>query len=248
MTVWIAMPAYNEAPRLPNLLSRWVRVMGELGVDHRYVLVDDGSTDGTGEILRAFAADHAADVMTHALNAGLGASLRDAFRLVAARSGGDDLVVMMDADGTQPPELLPMMTERMRSMGCDVVIASRYRAGARVEGLSLYRRWMSFGARVLFQVVFPIRGVRDYTCGHRLYRASVIRRAFDVYGEHFCDRRGFECAADVLLRLAKIGATFAEVPLVLRYGAKSGASSMRVGRTVASTVSLMLVRRFDRAP
>jgi len=42
-----AMPAYNEAPRLPLLLDRWVRVLAELRVEHRFVLVDDGSSDDT---------------------------------------------------------------------------------------------------------------------------------------------------------------------------------------------------------
>ncbi len=248
MTVWVALPAYNEAPRLPGLLSRWAKVLPEIGSRFRYVIVDDGSSDETPEILREFAERQPAEIITHRPNQGLGASLRDGLRHVADCGGDDDVVVMMDADNTQPPELLPEMLERMESTGCDVVIASRYRAGAEVVGLSGLRRFMSFGARVLFQLCFPIRGVRDYTCGFRLYRVSLIQRALAVYGDRFCDRNGFECTADILLRLAKLGASFQEVGMVLQYGAKEGESSMRVGRTVRQTLGLMLSRRFERVP
>ncbi len=247
MTVWISMPAYNEATRLPDLLARWGEVMGQLGRDHRYVLVDDGSTDETPEILRGFAAQQRVDIITHRPNQGLGVSLRDGLRFVAAHGVDDDVVVMMDADNTQPPELLATMLERMDATGCDVVIASRYRTGAEVVGVSAFRRLLSFGARVLFQVAFPIRGVRDYTCGYRLYRVAMIRRALERYGDRFCDRPGFECTADILLRLAKLGARFEEVGMVLQYDRKGGDSNMPVGRTVGKTLGLMLARRFERA-
>ncbi len=248
MTIWIALPAYNEAPRLPALLDRWAAVMNAQDQPHQYVIVDDGSSDETPDILRKFAVEHPLEITTHRPNQGLGASLRDGLKHVSENGERDDVVVMMDADNTQPPELLPAMLERMATTRCDVVIASRYRSGADVVGLSALRRFMSFGARVLFQTVFPIRGVRDYTCGFRLYRVSMIHRAFAAYGKRFCDRNGFECTADILLRLAKLGATFEEVGMVLQYGAKEGDSSMRVGRTVRKTLELMLTRRFERAP
>jgi len=248
MTVWIAMPAYNEGPRLPTLLDRWEAVSPGFERSRRYVVVDDGSTDATANVLKAFAADHPLDVITHSPNQGLGVSLRDLLRFVADRAGDNDVIVTMDADNTQPPELLPTMLERLETTGCDVVIASRYRPGARVDGLALLRRAMSFGARLAFQLAFPITGVRDYTCGHRLYRASIIKRAFDVYGVRFCDRPGFECTADILLRIARLGATFQEVPLALDYAAKRSSSHMRVGHTVRQTLALMLHRRFERQP
>ncbi len=246
MTIWVAMPAFNEAPRLPSLLGRWIAVLDALDRRHRFVIVDDGSADDTPRILSSFAANHPVEIITHAENRGLGASVRDAMRFVAVQGGDEDVLVMMDADGTQPPELFPEMLSRLEESRSDVVIASRYRAGARVEGLSAFRRLMSFGARVLFQAVFPIRGVRDYTCGYRAYRVAVIRWAFAEYGERFCDRPGFDCTADVLLRLAKLGACFEEVPMELQYAAKAESSRMRVGATVLRTMGLMIRRRLSR--
>ena len=243
MTIWVAMPAFNEAPRLPSLLDRWEQVRGDMGHPYRFVLVDDGSGDDTPRILRSFAASHPVDVITHTQNQGLGASIRDAMRFVADHGRDEDVLVMMDADGTQPPELFPEMLSRLSGSGCDVVIASRYRRGARVEGLSAMRRLMSLGARVLFGIVFPIPGARDYTCGYRLYRVALIRRAFAELGDRFCSRRGFECTADVLLSLSKLGARFEEVALDLSYADKAGHSRMRVGVTVLRTAGLVIRRR-----
>lgn len=248
MTVWVAMPAYNEAPRLPALLARWAAVLQETGHAFRLVVVDDGSTDDTAIVLRNFADEHPLEIVTHDANRGLGASLRDCLLFVVTHGADGDVVATMDADNTQPPELLPQMMQRLESNRCDVVIASRYQTGSQCHGLSGLRRFMSFGARVLFRLAHPIPDVRDYTCGYRLYRVAILRRAFEAYGERFCDRHGFECTADVLLRLARIGAAFGEVPMVLHYGEKSGASSMRVGRTVWRTLSLMLARRFEKPP
>jgi dolichol-phosphate mannosyltransferase len=255
----VALPAYNEGPRLPKLLHRWIEVLNALSTEHRFVLVDDGSTDDTPEILRAFAAENeAAHIITHTPNQGLGTSLRDALKYVADNGDPDDVVVTMDADNTHPPELLPSMLERLTGRpGCpqqqawatdapDVVIASRYRTGAQSSGLTTLRRLTSFGARVLFQVIYPIRNVRDYTCGYRAYRVAIIQRAFEAYGPRFCDRPGFECTADIVLRLAKIGATFDEVPISLTYDAKAGASHLPIGRTILKTLGLLLTRRLER--
>lgn len=245
MTIWVAMPAYNEAPRLPALLGRWTKVLADPAQPHRYVVVDDGSADETPQILNEFAATQPLHIITHAMNQGLGASLRDALRFVAEHANDEDVLVTMDADNTHPPELLGEMLARLEGANCDVVIASRFAAGARMEGVSLFRRLMSIGARMLFQIVFPIRGVRDYTCGFRLYRVGVIKQAFDRLGKRFCDRPGFDCTADILLRLAKLGATFREIPLLLQYASKRTESRMRVAHTVISTLTLMLKRRIE---
>ena len=130
--------------------------------------------------------------------------------------------------------------------GADVVIASRYRSGSRVVGLSLWRRFMSLGARILFQTVFPILGVRDYTCGYRAYRARLLRQAFALYGDRFIEHAGFQCMADILLKLSRFNPVFREVPMILRYDRKGGASKMQVGTTVVNTLELVLQRRFER--
>ena len=246
----MVLPAYNEAADLPALFVGLERAFGALageGFRHEYVLVDDGSTDATPRIL----ADHQKrlpmTVLTHDPNQGLGATIRDGLRRAAEMARDGDIIFSMDADNTHPPELIAAMTRAVLA-GSDVVIASRYQPGAAVVGLSRFREIMSIGARFLFRLMFPIPGVRDYTCGYRAYRAGVIRRAFRVYGEKFIEHDGFQCMADILLRLSRLRVTMSEVPMVLRYDRKGGASKMRVGPTVVNTFKLMIRRRLERAP
>jgi dolichol-phosphate mannosyltransferase len=76
----------------------------------------------------------------------------------------------------------------------DVVIASRYQPGARVIGLSLHRRFISYAGSKLMRVVCPIHGVRDYTCGYRAFRGEALSRALSVYGDRFRRSGGFPVA------------------------------------------------------
>jgi len=240
VTVWVALPVFNEAPRVPRLLARWERVLAAHGGPREYVLVDDGSHDGSADALAAFAAGRDdVTVLTHTENQGLGATIRDAIEHVAARGEPDDVLVMMDADDTHPPELFPALLAELDA-GADVAIASRFRPGARVEGLSLQRRALSQGARVLFQLLHRIPGVRDYTCGYRAYRLALMQRALRELGAQLVEREGFDCTADLLLKLADLGARCAEVPLHLDYRAKAGASHMQVRRTIKKTLGLFL--------
>jgi dolichol-phosphate mannosyltransferase len=94
----------------------------------------------------------------------------------------------------------------------------------------------------------PIPGVRDYTCGFRAYRASVLGASIEHYGDRFVTEKGFSCMVDVLLKLRRLrinGAriVMGEAPMVLRYDLKGGVSKMRVLRTIRQTLSLV-VRRF----
>jgi dolichol-phosphate mannosyltransferase len=132
---------------------------------------------------------------------------------------------------------------RMINEGYDVVIASRYRAESRVYGVPIMRRVMSGGAAWLMRAVFPTRGVRDFTCGFRAYRASALRSAVSRYGDDFVNQEGFQCMVDILLKLRTMDLVFGEVPFVLRYDRKGGESKMRVWRTARQTLRLLVERR-----
>lgn len=99
---------------------------------------------------------------------------------------------------------------------------------------------------LLFRIVFPTPGVRDYTCGYRAYRAEVIQDAIQHYGNEFLNQDGFQCMVDILLKLRRRNLIFAEVPFILRYDQKEGATKMRIGSTVRKTLSLLVKRRLGQ--
>ena len=98
-------------------------------------------------------------------------------------------------------------------------------------------------------MLFPC-GARDYTCGYRVYRVSLLRWGQARYGRHFLNQQGFSVMVDLLLKLRRRARRIDEVPLILRYDRKRGASKMKVARTIGTTLRL-LGRRFvgesDRA-
>ena len=238
-----ALPAYNEGASLGLLLERIQAAMASARRDYVVIVVDDGSRDDTAQVASRFSFSMPVVLVEHGINRGLAAGLRTGFTTALAHAGPDDVIVTMDADDTHPPGL----TERMVGLigeGHDVVIASRFRPGARVLGVPRHRQALSIGARMLFQAAFRIPGVRDYTCGFRAYRAEVLRRAMADYGDQFVSETGFSCMADVLLKLRKYPLVMGEAPLILRYDQKGGASKMQVLRTVRQTLSLIARRVF----
>jgi dolichol-phosphate mannosyltransferase len=240
--VIITLPAYNEEQTLPLLLEAIRESMQENRIEYRVIVVNDGSTDGT-----ARSAEKLLDVMPlaiveHPQNRGLGESIRTGL-LEGLREASDrDILVTMDSDNTHTPGLIARMVRAIRE-GNDVVIASRYRAGARIMGVPAYRRVLSRTSSWVFRCLFPTRGVRDFTCGFRAYRAGLLKQAFATYGQEFVAQSGFSCMVDVLLKLRRMGAIMSEVPLILRYDQKLGASKMQVLRTIGDTLSLLLRRR-----
>jgi dolichol-phosphate mannosyltransferase len=148
----------------------------------------------------------------------------------------------MDADATHNPGLI-LRLMRMIIEGHDVVIASRFQPGARVIGLVWYRKLLSILASIIFRITYPIKGVKDYTCGYRAIRADVLKSAMDEYGDRFFDQDGFQALVDILLKLRKRKLLFGETPLILRYDQKGGMSKMNVGRTIKKTL-ILIVKRF----
>ncbi len=236
VTVWMALPAYNEERSLPNLLERFVALRPVLegsGAALRVLVVDDGSTDGTIAAAERFKDRLDLEVIPHGVNRNLGAGLRTGLTGALERCGPDDLVATMDADNTHDPALLPRMIEILERDRADLVIASRYCPGGREIGLTRLRQVLSRGASFLLSMVARVPGARDYTCGYRLYRAPLLRRAFAAWGDRLIEEAGFVCMAELLVKLGRGGAKVSEAPLVLRYDLKEGASKMKVMKTIS---------------
>jgi dolichol-phosphate mannosyltransferase len=247
MKIFLVLPAFNEEATLSNLLQAcqeqtWLAQFGL-----QIIVVDDGSTDGTMRTAREWGHRLPIEVVAHRENRGLGETIRDGLARAVELAGPDDIVVAMDADNTQPVSLIPEMIHLLEQ-GRDIVIASRFQPGAKVVGLSAFRHFLTVCARVLYRTVVPIPGVRDYTCGFRAYRATLLKRAFEEYGAALVQERGFTCMAEILVKLARLGASVGEVPMILRYDQKLGASKMKVLATVRTSLKLLLSYRAKRRP
>lgn len=243
--IWVVLPAYNEEEALPLLLDSLIEHLSEEKKDYSILVVNDGSKDKTGEVAESYSKRAPVIAIHNDGNKGLAETMRRGLMEAVARSSAKDIIVTMDADNTHPAGLALRMSRLIRE-GNDVVIASRYREGSHVRGVAFHRLILSTGAAWLFRVFFPMRGVRDYTCGYRAYRADVIKRLIDQHGKEFISERGFSCMVDILLRLRENDLVFTEVPLVLRYDLKPGLTKMKVLQTVFDTLKLLVRRRLGK--
>lgn len=200
--VLVVLPAYNEEANIGGLLNRIDEAMAESNLPYEVIVVDDGSRDRTFEVLTEFSKRIPLTISRHEVHKGLGMTIRDGLPLAGKIGGKKNIGVTMDAGETHTPGLILRMV-RMIQEGHDVVIASRYQPGARVYGLSIPRRFVSYGASWLFRIVFPTQGVKDFTCGFRAYRGSVLAATIAKYGENIVEVAGFQCTVDILLKLRK---------------------------------------------
>ena len=241
-TVRVLLPAYNEEDALPPMLDALRDTFDALKVPYQVTVVDDGSTDATAQIAAQAAATMPVSLKQHRTNQGLAAAMRSGLLHVLRDADAEDVIVTMDCDNTHPIGLIPRMIRGLQE-GRDVIVASRFQPQSRVVGVTPFRQFTAWAAALLFRMLFPIRGVRDYTCGFRAYRATALQRAFDEYGDKFISEQGFACMVDILLKLARLQLICGEVPMVLRYDQKPGGSKMPVRRTIADSLRLACKRR-----
>jgi len=241
----VVLPAYNEQDTIvPLIESIRATARKRFLEEMKIVVVDDGSSDQTAAEVNALA-DQNTILVQHPQNKGLGEAIKTGFLYALNLSPDVDVIVTMDSDNTHTPGLLTRMIMTLDE-GNDIVIASRYREGARVVGLAWYRELLSIGMSWMFRLLLPIRGVRDYSCGYRAYRAALLREAFKKWGDLFVSQSGFSCMVDILLKLARLGAIVTEVPLILHYDYKRGKSKMNVTKTIRETLVLAFRERMDR--
>lgn len=223
--IWIMLPAYNEQTDLPQLLEKLSIALAD--VDYRLVVVNDGSTDRTSEILSKYKGRLNLDIVRHPINRGLGETERDGFEYIAWKADRDDLVVRIEGDDTHEPKYLFDLIDKLNE-GYDVVNTSRFQPGGNQLGVSPYHAFISRSANIFMQVVLGIKGVTDYSCGYRAYRVAVLQDALAIFGNNLIQLRGlgFTSTLEIIVKLNVLGCRFAEVPFVLRYDQKKGSSKM----------------------
>jgi len=235
----IILPAYNEAQSINILLSKIKATMEKNSYEYEVLIVNDGSEDNTAEKVQT--QDMPIEIIEHKRNRGLWETVRNGFEAAADRSSPDDIIIRMDADDTHEPKYIPRMVSKIAE-GYDVVIASRFQRGGGAKGLNAYRTLISRCANCVMKIIFPIKGIWEYSCGFRAYRAGLVQDALRIFGNEFIDLKGvgFTCTIEKLIKFRMMGAKFTEVPFVLRYNQKMSTSKMLSSITTLGYFVLIL--------
>jgi len=159
----VVVPTYNEATTIPTLAARLAAAMGARAWE--LVVVDDGSPDGTADVAERLAPAIPVRVVRRSGKLGLATAVMAGF---AAASG--DTLVVMDADLSHPPEVVPRLVDAVAD-GSELAVGSRYVAGGGTVDWPLRRRVVSRVACLMGNLLVP---VRDATSGFFALRRSVI--------------------------------------------------------------------------
>jgi dolichol-phosphate mannosyltransferase len=214
---WLILPTYNEAENVDPLVRAALPRLAEASPEHRVLIVDDSSPDGTGEIADRLAAElDSVEVLHRDRKEGLGRAYLAGFELALGRDA--ELVLEMDSDFSHDPADLPRLIRA--AADADLVLGSRYVRGGGVADWGLVRRSVSRGgswyARTLLRV--PIR---DLTGGFKCFRREVLE-AIDLSGVH---SNGYGFQIELTYRALRAGFRVGEVPIVFR-DRRAGSSKM----------------------
>ena len=164
IAVSIVIPTLNEAENIEPLVRQ---VMANAPASAEIIIVDDGSTDGTPDRVRSVAEDYPVRLLQRE-NPTLGLS---GAVIAGARAARGDILVVMDADLSHPPQEIASLVAPVMDGRADMVIGSRYVPGGSTPGWPLFRRLLS---RIAAGVAYPLTGIRDSMCGFFAIRRSVL--------------------------------------------------------------------------
>jgi len=221
----VVVPCFNEDARLPSSLEQAEAYLGLQGPAFELLLVDDGSSDRTPELIREAASKnkHVHAVFLPA-NRGKGRAVAEG---VARSRGG--LVLISDADFSAPIQEMPKL-EAAIAAGADVAIGSRAKRGAREVDQPLHRRLMGKSFNLLVQGLL-LPGVWDTQCGFKLFRGDVAR---DLFGR--LRTEGFAYDVEILVLARRSGYKISEVPVRWINSSTSRVQTVRHSRQMLADV------------
>lgn len=236
MKIVQVIPTYNESENLPILAEALL----SQGVDDLHLLVvDDNSPDGTGQIAEGLAQKYPGqiDVLHRQGKEGLGKAYIQGLR--HALDLGADVVGMMDADLSHPPDRLPAMVAAIE--GADVVIGSRYTPGGSVDkSWPVFRKFLSWFGNTYARTILGLP-IKDTTGGYRLWR----KEALEAIPFEESRSNGYVFIVELAYMAKLAGLKFKEVPIYFAERSH-GDSKMSLKIQIEAALRVWQLRRLYR--
>lgn len=229
----IVIPAFNEAPRLGNTLERVLAFVGQQARNIEIVVVDDGSTDQTAQIVAMYAAKSPIiRLLSNPGNRGKGFSVRNG---VLNASG--EIVLFTDADLSAPIEEAVKLLQAIEH-GADIAIGSRWlQSELQTRRQSVARQVLGRVFNGLLRVLLGL-DFKDTQCGFKAFRASAARALFPLQR---IEGWGFD--PELLFLAQKYGFDVAEVPVVWAHDDRTRINPLADGSRMVS--DMLRIRWYD---
>ena len=223
--VTIIVPVYNEEVGIAQVLGQIQAVMTAASIPYQLLVVDDGSTDGTTETVRAAGVE----VIRHPENRGYGAALKTGIRYAQY-----DLIGITDADGTYPNERIPELVDEMAYY--DMIVGAR--TGEHVE-IPLARRPVKWAINQLANLMAGAK-IPDLNSGLRVFRKDVAQQFLRILPD------GFSFTTTITLAMFERGYKVKYIPV--NYHKRAGRSKIRPVYDTLNLIQLILRTTMYFAP
>jgi glycosyltransferase involved in cell wall biosynthesis len=216
--IYVCIPSHNEAPTVGLLLWKIRQVFAAFPREYQLLVLDDGSSDTTAEVLEPYARVLPLTVMRHPERRGYSASVEALLRRAVDLTDRPkrDAAILMHADFAHNPQTIPDLVRRIES-GADLVVAEARLVGEPSRGYHLVRRW----APVLLRGVVAVPGVKDIVSGFAAVRLVALRNAIRSQPGALLVTDGWAANAELYWRAGRYARRVETVPSVERHDLRS---------------------------
>jgi glycosyltransferase involved in cell wall biosynthesis len=239
--IYVCIPSYNEAPTVGLLLWKIRQVFAAFPREYQLLVLDDGSDDGTTEVLEPYARVLPLTVIRHPERRGYAASVEALLRKAVDLTDRPkrDAAILMHADFTHNAQTIPDLVRRIES-GADLVVAEGRLEGETSRARALVRRHAS----ALLRGIVRVPGVRDLVTGFAAMRLVALRNAIRSQSERLLVTDGWAANAELYWRAGRYSRRIEAVTSLERHDLRSRPSRAEPWTTLAA---LWAARRTLRA-
>jgi glycosyltransferase involved in cell wall biosynthesis len=227
MKLSIIIPVYNEDRTIGQVMDQVLGVVLPPSVEKEILAVNDGSTDGTAAILKAYANHPSIRTITFERNCGKSGAIIEGLKLATG-----DVVLIQDADLEYTPDQYPMLLEPILNKKADVVYGSRFMGT--IKNMSFVNRWANQVSTCTVNCLYK-SAITDLHTGFKVFKKEILEK-FELKSEHFALDTELTC------KILKAGYTIVEVPIPYRARSKEEGKKITWGSALKTYVTLFECR------
>ena len=230
----IIIPTYNERENIKELIPYIDSVLKENNItDYEIIIVDDNSPDGTADEAKKLSEKYPVKVIVRKNEKGLASAV-----IEGIKHASGNFCVVMDADFQHPPEVIPKLVNKLKE-GYELVIASRYIEGGKIEKWNPVRKLISKTATILAYILFPqLKNIHDIMSGFFAFKTELVKRNLDKLNP-----LGYKILLEILIKcdIEKI----CEIPYTFKER-KYGKSKLGIKNIVYYVIHLIKLSKYSK--